>query len=263
MGPLGTPGPLGDWSKRPSDAGLSLIEVLIAATLTCLVLAASFGWLSSVVSASDHAADHVEVSSSLAFARRLTTSELRQASALVAVPTAPCGRHTISFALPSVANDGTYDLITYTWDAGRNILWRKASGSYVAQGVTHFEVHYFSSDGRELAPLVDVLPLSAYASVRAVSFVCTVRYGQSVQSAVWRVVLRASAQQAIVQQRFVRQRFVQQTFMREMPVQHRMAQDPPGQRWLAQGLVAQGPLGNEPRMQGPFEHELVTQELSL
>jgi len=253
MGPLGTPGPLGDWSKRPSDAGLSLIEVLVAATLTCLVLAASFGWLSSVVSASDHAADHVEVSSSLAFARRLTTSELRQASALVAVPTAPCGRHTISFALPSVANDGTYDLITYTWDAGRNILWRKASGSYVAQGVTHFEVHYFGSDGRELAPLIDVLPLSAYASVRAVSFVCTVRYGQSVQSAVWRVVLRASAQQAIVRQRFVQQRFVQ----------HRMAQDPPGQRWLAQGLVAQGPLGNEPRMQGPFEHELVTQELSL
>ena len=253
MGPLGTPGPLGDWSKRPSDAGLSLIEVLIAATLTCLVLAASFGWLSSVVSASDHAADHVEVSSSLAFARRLTTSELRQASALVAVPTAPCGRHTISFALPSVANDGTYDLITYTWDAGRNILWRKASGSYVAQGVTHFEVHYFGSDGRELAPLIDVLPLSAYASVRAVSFVCTVRYGQSVQSAVWRVVLRASAQQAIVRQRFVQQRFVQ----------HRMAQDPPGQRWLAQGLVAQGPLGNEPRTQGPFEHELVTQELSL
>ena len=253
MGPLGTPGPLGDWSKRPSDAGLSLIEVLVAATLTCLVLAASFGWLSSVVSASDHAADHVEVSSSLAFARRLTTSELRQASALVAVPTAPCGRHTISFALPSVANDGTYDLITYTWDAGRNILWRKASGSYLAQGVTHFEVHYFGSDGRELAPLIDVLPLSAYASVRAVSFVCTVRYGQSVQSAVWRVVLRASAQQAIVRQRFVQQRFVQ----------HRMAQDPPGQRWLAQGLVAQGPLGNEPRMQGPFEHELVTQELSL
>jgi hypothetical protein len=253
MGPLGTPGPLGDWSKRPSDAGLSLIEVLIAATLTCLVLAASFGWLSSVVSASDHAADHVEVSSSLAFARRLTTSELRQASALVAVPTAPCGRHTISFALPSVANDGTYDLITYTWDAGRNILWRKASGSYVAQGVTHFEVHYFGSDGRELAPLVDVLPLSAYASVRAVSFVCTVRYGQSVQSAVWRVVLRASAQQAIVRQRFVQQRFVQ----------HRMAQDPPGQRWLAQGLVAQGPLGNEPRAQGPLRHELVTQELSL
>jgi hypothetical protein len=171
-------------------AGLSLVEVLVAGAVACLVLGASFGWLWTVVDAADRGGDEVELRSSLAFARRLTTSELRQASTLIAIPDAPCGRHTISFAVPSAVAGEPADLVTYAWDPGRQILWRKSSGSYLAQGVTRFDVRYLDGDGREVAAELGVLPLAAYPIVRAVAFSCTAECGGAREGLEWRVSLR-------------------------------------------------------------------------
>jgi hypothetical protein len=49
------------------------------------------------------------------------------------------------------------ETVTVVWDPARQVLWRNASGTYVADHVTGFSVRYELSDGRqadgaELAP---------------------------------------------------------------------------------------------------------------
>ena len=55
------------------------------------------------------------------------------------------------------------------WDPRRGVVWRKAAGSYLAEGVTSFAVRYFARDGGEIVPVNGVLGLDARRSVRRVT----------------------------------------------------------------------------------------------
>ena len=135
-------------SHRPT-AGFSLVELLVASAVASVVLAAGWVWCWSVSGSCAARCERLDACSSLAFARRLSTTELGQCDGLVTAPDARCSASSIAFLVPS-GDGATTELVTYVWDASRRVLWRKASGSHLAEGVDDFSIAYFDDQGRML-----------------------------------------------------------------------------------------------------------------
>lgn len=177
---------------RRSNAGFSLIELLTASAIAGIVLAAGWTWCWGATRSCSTQAGRVEARSSLAFVRRLTAAELRSAAAFVRTPLHVCGLHSVCFVVPA-DDHGTYELITYVWDQSRHVLWRKSSGSHLAEGVTSFAVGYYDAGGDRLEPAADgALPDADLLRIRAVSIDVSMGDGGDSVSASWRVTQRRS-----------------------------------------------------------------------
>ena len=147
------------------------MELLVAMSLASLMMAAAWAWLFSVtdVSAGDDARSEVE--SRLGFAHRLITGEVTSGT-LVADPVGSCTRTCLTIAVTRL--DNTSETIVYRYDQSRSILWRKSSGSHVAEGVRALSFEYLSADGEPLAlGEDDALAPALAASVRAVRLAMT------------------------------------------------------------------------------------------
>ena len=59
---------------------------------------------------------------------------------------------------PSSHADVSREDVLIVWDPARAVLWRKSSGSYLADHVSAFRLTYFDSGGRELAGSDFALP---------------------------------------------------------------------------------------------------------
>ncbi|MGZ4198591.1 MAG: PulJ/GspJ family protein [Thermoleophilia bacterium] len=175
---------------RRRSAGFSLIELLVALSVATVVLTAGWAWCWSVSRSCAAATERLDAGSSIAFARRLSTSELGQCVGLVTTPLVGCSATSIAFAVPSADGPST-ELITYVWDAGRRVLWRKASGSHLAEGVDDFSIAYFDDCGQRL-PIAPGAELSAadLPLVRRVELSMVVRCAARTASSSWQVCLR-------------------------------------------------------------------------
>ncbi len=171
-------------------AGFGLIELLLATAIAGVVLAGGWAWCWSASSTCAAGAERLDAASSLAFARRLSTTELRQCLALSDSSGAGCSATAISFIVPVASGTGS-ELITYVWDAGRRVLWRKAPGSHVAEGVDSFAISYLD-DQDQVLPLVDggLLPATELARVHMVELSATIACGRQTMAASWSVNLR-------------------------------------------------------------------------
>jgi hypothetical protein len=67
------------------------------------------------------------------------------------------------------------EMVTIVWDPARGVLWRNASGTYVADHVDGFAVRYALSDGREVAGTE--LTAEEWTSVRRVHVSVTAAVG--------------------------------------------------------------------------------------
>jgi prepilin-type N-terminal cleavage/methylation domain-containing protein len=174
---------------RRRGAGFSLIELLVATSVAAVVLTGGWAWCWTVSRSCAAGSERLDAGSSIAFARRLSTSELDQCAGLVTTPDARCSATSIAFIVPS--GDGATELVTYVWDAGRRVLWRKASGSHLAEGVDDFSITYFDDQGRTLpiAPGAEP-PMADLALVRRVELRLVVRCAAQTASASWQVCLR-------------------------------------------------------------------------
>ena len=148
--------------------GFSLVELLIAASLACALLTASWSWVWTTASAARRTDAGAQVATAQAFAARMLRADLARCVGLAAPDLGVCGPTRLTLAMRDPVS-GDDEVVTIAWDRGRGIVWRKAAGSYLAEGVTSFAVRYFASDGSEVVPVDDVLGLEARRRVRRVA----------------------------------------------------------------------------------------------
>lgn len=152
---------------RWSDPGFSLVELLIAASLTATLLAASWSWVWTTASAArrvDAAAQHA---TGQGFAARMVRADLARCVRLGLPDEGVCGPARVTLVCRDPLT-GADELVVVAWDAQRGVLWRKAPGSYLAEGVGSCLIGYFTRDGDELVPVNGVLSLTARRSVARV-----------------------------------------------------------------------------------------------
>ena len=176
---------------RPAQAtaGFSLVELLVATAVAGVILLSGWAWCWSMSGSCAARSERFDARSSLAFARRLSTCELGQCDGLVTTSSTRCSPTSIAFVVPS-GDGATTELITYVWDAGRRVLWRKASGSHLAEGVDDFSITYFDGRGRTLPCAAGAgLSTADLPLVRRVELRAVIRCAAQTASASWQVSL--------------------------------------------------------------------------
>lgn len=141
-------------SRRPAvrertRAGYSLVELLVAATIAGVVLAGAWAWLWNAGVASSSAADRARATTAAAFAVRCIADDL-EAAASLQLPPAPYGPAR-ALDLVHLHPGQAPENVLVVWDPTRRVLWRKASGTYLADHVSQFAFTYLDEDGRPLS----------------------------------------------------------------------------------------------------------------
>lgn len=177
-------------ARAPAAPGFSLIELLVATAVTAVILTGAWAWCWSLSGWCATSTERLDAASSLAFARRLTSAELGECRALLADQPVRCSASGIAFVVPS--DDGP-EAVTYSYDAARRVLWRKASSSHIAEGVDGFSITYFDARGRTLTPAPGgALPDSDLPLVRRVALRVVLRCASQTRQASWQVCLPLS-----------------------------------------------------------------------
>ena len=172
-----------------AQPGFSLVELLVVLAVAGGLLAATWGWFWTVNECVECNAHGADVSTSLAFARRLVVRELRGAASLAAAPDGPgCGPHSLALVPGGETPTG---LIQYVWDPARDVLWRASSSNHVADGVTGFLVTYYDAAGRPVEPAEGgSLTAAQLCGVRSVGLRIALSSQAVAMSADWVVALR-------------------------------------------------------------------------
>lgn len=141
--------PDGGGLARSRQHGLTLVEVMLAAALACMLTACAYGWLWGVVHACAREARASDGQTRLAATHRRLALDLAQALTLRAPAEGLSERR---FALETIDAQGVRREVEYCWDPARRVLWRGSSSSYVADGIQSFRVTYLDAQGREITP---------------------------------------------------------------------------------------------------------------
>jgi hypothetical protein len=165
-----------------------LVELVVACVLGALALTAAWSWLFTSSSAASRQARRLEAQTSLAFVRRISSSELRRAVVLLSAPSPGCTSSTIVFA--SAKSDGSTETVSYVWNPTTAVLWRKVAGSHLAGGVKAFTVEYLDETDSAVTPASGVLSQTELARVRRVRLSVTLVCGDGELSASWDVTPR-------------------------------------------------------------------------
>jgi hypothetical protein len=124
------------------------VELLVAAAVAGVVLAAAFGWLWNVAAVAARTDDRAQAATIAAACVRGIAFEVRQA--LGAAP--PPGRDPAgALLLQQDRPDRAAADVLVVWDPSRRVVWRNASGTYLADHVAAFGLAYLLADGRIVA----------------------------------------------------------------------------------------------------------------
>jgi hypothetical protein len=122
-----------------------LIEVLVAAAVAAVVLAGAYGWLWNVAALAGETDDRVQAGTLAAAAARAVGGEVRAA---VGVRQPPAGRDPArSLLLAHDHVDVAPEDVLVVWEPARAVVWRNASGTYLADHITGFTVVFGLGDG--------------------------------------------------------------------------------------------------------------------
>ena len=95
----------------------------------------------------------------------------------------------VAFVVPSTDTAET-DLVTYCYDAGRGVLWRKSPSSHLAEAVAGFTVVYLDAQGQALSPgKGGELAAAELPLVRRVVLTIAVHSGAQTTRTGWQVCL--------------------------------------------------------------------------
>lgn len=130
------------------SVGLTLVEVMVAVSLAAGLLLAGWAWFFTVSATSRSDAATMEASSRSAFARRLFEADVACARLTTFAP--GCGRDQVSLVVTHLAE--APELVVYTYESGRQLVWRKSASCHVIQGVRSFGVEYLDEAGEVIAP---------------------------------------------------------------------------------------------------------------
>ncbi len=147
--------------------GFSLVELLIAASLTTLLLGAAWAWVWTAAAEARETDARAQGATSHGFAARRLRADLERCVGLGLPEQGVCGPAGVALVCRDPLT-GADEVVTVGWDARRDVLWRKAAGSYLAEGVTACVFRYFARDGGEIVPVNGVLGLAARLAVARV-----------------------------------------------------------------------------------------------
>ena len=140
---------IGVRAERRREQAFTLIEVLVAAAVAAIVLAGAYGWLWNVAALAGETDDRVQAGTLAAAAARAVGGDVRAA---VGVGQPPAGRDPArSLSLAHDHVDVAPEDVLIVWDPARAVVWRNASGTYIADHITGFAVVYGLVDGRWLS----------------------------------------------------------------------------------------------------------------
>jgi prepilin-type N-terminal cleavage/methylation domain-containing protein len=165
-------------APRRREAGFTLVELLLASLIAGLVLSSAWAWLWNVAGVAARTGERAQAVTIAAAAARSVTTDVRCAVGAAS----PASGHdpARSLALLSDALEEAADEVTLVWDPARRVLWRNATGTYLADHVTAFAVSYVLADGSPV-PGADMTSAD-WSSVRLVSIELTVTVGSAVIS---------------------------------------------------------------------------------
>jgi hypothetical protein len=125
------------------------MELLVATCVAAVALAGAWPFVWNAGGTARAVEARAEAVTAGAFAARVVGDDLALAVALLPTPAgrAPAEAFAVLHRHPGEGPE----TVTVVWDGSRRVLWRKASGTYLADRVRSFAVRYFSSDGAELA----------------------------------------------------------------------------------------------------------------
>jgi prepilin-type N-terminal cleavage/methylation domain-containing protein len=135
---------------RPTQAGVSLVELLVATVIAAVTLCGAWTWLWDAGDASSATVDRARASTAAAFAVRSIADDL-DASAALQVPPSVYGPGR-ALDLTHLHSGAVPEGVLIVWDPARHVLWRKASGTYLADHVTRFAVKYYDEGGGVVSP---------------------------------------------------------------------------------------------------------------
>lgn len=163
---------------RRTTRGLTLVELLVAAALACGLLAAAWGWVWTTAAAARRADAGAQTVTAQAFATRMLRADLAACAGLCPPALGVCGPTRLAVLCRDPLS-GDEKVTVVAWDPARRVVWRNASGSYLAERVTAFRTRYFAADGEELSPVDGVLGLEARAATRRVVVTWTTEAGET------------------------------------------------------------------------------------
>jgi prepilin-type N-terminal cleavage/methylation domain-containing protein len=139
--------------RSRSGAGFTLVEVLVAAVVTGVVLAASYGWLWSVAALARRTDDRVQATTLADAAVRGVEGDVRASVGVVPPPSSRVAARSLALIHhhPGMAPESPL----VVWDASRRVVWRNASGTYIADHISSFGISYRLRDGR-VVPAADM-----------------------------------------------------------------------------------------------------------
>ncbi len=152
------------------------MELLLATAIAAVALGAAWPWLWTVATAARGVEARAQSETQAAYATRAIAEELRLAVNLQPVPP-PLSPDRALHISHNHRGSGV-ESIVIAYDPSRRVLWRKASGTYLADHVTQFKVSYLNEGGEPLAAseLASASGLARVALIR--THVTVSRYGQ-------------------------------------------------------------------------------------
>ena len=165
--------------------GFTLVELLVAALIAAVCLSAAFAWLWNVAALAGGADDRAQAATLASAVSRAVAADVHAAVCVVEPP--PGRDPSRSLALVHDHAAAAAENVLIVWDAARGVVWRNASGTYLSDHVTQFDVAYVLADGS----LVD----GEHVGPAAWTSVCAVRV--ELAAAVGSITVRRSVEASV------------------------------------------------------------------
>ncbi len=133
---------------RRSQTGVSLVELLVATVIAGVALCGAWVWLWNAGVAGSSTVDRSRAATAAAYAARSIADDLETSTDVQAPPAVYTAGQALS--LLHVHPGAAPEAVLIVWDPARRVVWRKASGTYLADHVRRFAVTYYDTDGRPL-----------------------------------------------------------------------------------------------------------------
>lgn len=134
---------------RGREDGLTLTELLVAVAVAAVVLSAATPWAASVSTRVRSLDARAQAGTAAAYAARALADDLSVTTRLVPLPAGAVAGHAVAMRHDHPGE--AVEQVLVSWDSARQVLWRNASGTYLADHVEECSFTLFTDAAEPLA----------------------------------------------------------------------------------------------------------------